>query len=998
MFTAFAPDPVRLSGKLSYWRPALLALGLSLNHTPALASDPVTTAPIQYNIEAPQLASALIQLSQQSGLSVVFSDQVVRELPAPEVVGTVKTSEALDTLLLGTNLGWELVDDRVIAVFALDCAAALGCPSPREMLDQYPIYVPGLEQTYVYGTHVTGSRIRRPGYSGGAPVDILSSPDIELSGAQTLGELLKFVPAVSGNATSTAISNGGDGTATVTLRGLPASNTLVLINGRRVANDGLAGESVDLNSIPPAAVERIEILKDGASAIYGSDAIAGVVNVIMKRDFYGFLAEAYYGQAEQGDLETSTQTLQYGTGLPEGSFFISASLYNQEPLYSRDRDVSASADTRPLGGTDQRSSATPNARVTLPGGPTLIADGAGYRQAGDEDLFNYQDYTTAVVPLERRSLYSNASYDFNESITGFVELSYLETEAASTLAPTPVFTAFEQSDLAVAADNLYNPFGVELVDVRRRLLEFPERRQRNESEVTRFSAVVEGLFADWNWDVAYNWSRSEATEVTTSIVNADRLARAIGPADNCLGLAIDGCIAVDLVGASGSITPEQARYISTTGKVSGYSKLYGTAMNFSRALAGMPAGRTDLAFGVEYRREATSKKPSALLASTSTIGATNFEATGGDRNVMELYLETIVPLWKSADGLRSLDVEAALRMSDYSDFGTTTNPKLALRWQATPSILLRGNYAQGFRAPSLNELYEGNTEEQAFINDPCTQVVNVDTLPGCSRQADPTRNQFLVLKGGNADLKSETSDSYSLGIVLTPVEIPGLAFSMDYFSVEQEDVVSSSSQFIVNQNAFTGAFEDRVARDELGNLTLVTASNLNIGQREVRGMDLAFTWHLPGRRWGQLTISGSGSWIWEYLARLDLTAPELDLAGTFRDEASEGLGGIPEWKSQLGMRWQRERWSASYQLHYISEMKEVIPGSRQTRDIDGWLVHDLQLNYKFNIFNGLKFTLGVDNLFDEEAPLATSAFNDNIDGRSHELKGRYWYTRISQRI
>ncbi|RLQ22163.1 TonB-dependent receptor [Seongchinamella sediminis] len=989
-----AKDPEARPVAPPAWRGAVLAAALGLG----LASTAGATAgnPIHYAIEAPQLSAALIQLSQQSGVSIVFADRVVRDLPAPEVVGTVTTSEALDTLLLGTDLGWKLVDSKVIAIFQLDCAN--GCLSAEEVISKYPAYVPGIEETYVYGTRVTGSRIRRSGHSSGAPVDIISAPDIELSGAQTLGELLKFVPAVSGNALSTAISNGGNGTATVTLRGLPASNTLVLINGRRVANDGLAGESVDLNSIPPAAVERIEILKDGASAIYGSDAIAGVVNVITKRDFHGLLGGVYYGQSQEGDLETTTQTLKYGTGLVDGSFFFTASHYQQDPIYSRNRAVSRSADSRSLGGTDQRSSATPDARISLPTGQTLIAQGDGYRPAGAEDLFNYQAFTTAVVPLERDSIYTNASYDFSERVTGYVELNYVATEAESTLAPTPVFTAFEQTELVVAADNIYNSLGQDLQDVRRRLVEFPDRRQRNESETTRFSAVLEGLFDAWNWDFAYNWSRSEATETTTGIVNADRLARAIGPAANCRGAEEDGCVPVNLTGPAGSISPEQVDYIITRGEVSGYSKLASGSFNVSRAFNWLSAGRTDIAAGLEYRRESTSKQPSSLLANAATIGATNFEATRGSRSVTELYLETVLPLWKSASGLSSFDLEAAIRYSDYSDFGGTNNPKIALRWRPSPSWLIRANYAEGFRAPSLNELYEGTTEEQAFINDPCTQAANVGRLPGCRQRADATRNQFLTLKGGNAELSPETSDSYSLGVVWTPAAAKGLALSIDLFEIRQQNVVSSSAQFIVSQNARAGAFADRVERDAMGNLTLVSASNINIGEREVSGADFGLTWHLPRLRWGQFSVVSNASWINEYLARLDLNAPSLDLAGTFRDQASEGLGGIPEWKAQLGLRWSRERWKASYQLHYIGEMTELIPESSRTRAIDDWLVHDIQLNYTFPVQDGLRLTLGIDNLWDEEAPLATSAFNDNIDGRSHELKGRFWYTKLSLRL
>lgn len=988
---------VSTSGAHAGLRRTALAAALYLALSgPAGASDTATT---YFTINAPRLSSALIQLSQQSGRAIVFSDRLIRDLPAPELVGTSTTAEALDTLLAGTDLGWELVDDRVIAIYPLRCGPQrVACVSPEDVASQFPIYTPGLEETWVYGNQVTGSRIRRSGYTGGAPVDILSSPDIELSGAQTLGELLKFVPAVSGNALSTAVSNGGDGTATVTLRGLPASNTLVLINGRRVANDGLAGESVDLNSIPPAAVERIEILKDGASAIYGSDAIAGVVNVIMKRDFHGVLAEAFYGETREGDLDTQTWTVQYGTGLPEGSFFVTASHYEQDAILARDRRVSRSADTRFLGGTDQRSSATPDARIVLPDGATVIADGAGYRAVDGDDLFDYQAFTTAVVPMTRSSLYANASYDFSEQITAYLDFSYLVTDAEAVLAPTPIFTAFEAEPLPVAADQVYNAFGETLEDVRRRLLELPSRTQRNQSEVTRFSAVTEGLFSDWHWDIGFTWSRSEAEETTANIVNADRLRRALGPAAGCRGSTVDGCVPVNLTGPRGSISPEQVDYIRTRGEVSGYSQLSAGSVNLTRGIDILPAGRLDLAMGLEVRHESTSKRPSQLLAGNGTIGATNFQATRGDRNVTEVYVEGLVPVWKSASGLSHFDLEAAVRFSDYNDFNDSTNPKLALRWQVGPDLLLRANYAEGFRAPSLNELYAGVTESQDFLEDPCTRPENVGVLPGCTQLADPTRNQFLTLKGGNTGLRPETSDSYSTGLVWTPAAVAGLAMSLDYFLIKQYNVVSSSAQFVLSRNARDGSFANRIERDEAGNLTLVEATNINVGERRVDGVDMALTYHYPDRRWGQFSLVGSATYIDGYETRVDPDAPLLDLAGTFRDEASEGLGGIPRWKAQLGMRWNRERWRGSWQVHFVDGMREQVPGTDRTRDIDSWVVHDLQLSYNFDLLKGLRLTLGIDNLFDESAPLAASAFNDNIDGRTHELKGRYWYSRLSQRL
>jgi iron complex outermembrane receptor protein len=492
------------------------------------------------------------------------------------------------------------------------------------LLVRHPLYVPGIEELYVYGNHVTGSRIKRSHLQGVAPVDVLSSPDIELSGAQTLGELLRYVPAVSGNATSTAISNGGDGTATVTLRGLPASSTLVLINGRRVANDGLAGESVDLNSIAPAAVERIEILKDGASAIYGSDAIAGVVNIIMKKDFYGFLAEHFYGTSQEGDGETETTTIQYGTGFKHGSLFLSASHFDQQEIKARDRKVSRDADGRSRGGADLRSSATPNARVTLPDGDTVIRDSesGNYRPVTADDLFNFPDFTSSLVPSERDFFYANISYDFTEQLTGSIEASYTDTSAEAQLAPTPIFTAFEQEPIPVAADNIYNPFNTRIDDLRRRLVELPSRRQQNKSDVTRISAVVEGLHQGWSWELYHSYSKSEAKESLSDLVNADNLRRGLGPADECRGPVIDGCVPVNLFGPAGSIDAQQLEFLRVPGKVKGESELKIYSLTGTRELWELPYGVVDFAFGLEYRDESTEKKPSEAAPTSRPPTAT----------------------------------------------------------------------------------------------------------------------------------------------------------------------------------------------------------------------------------------------------------------------------------------------------------------------------------------------------------------------------------------
>ena len=196
----------------------------------------------------------------------------------------------------------------------------------------------------------------------------------------------------------------------------------------------------------------------------------------------------------------------------------------------------------------------------------------------------------------------------------------------------------------------------------------------------------------------------------------------------------------------------------------------------------------------------------------------------------------------------------------------------------------------------------------------------------------------------------------------------------------------------------TDCFQSGVSRDAQGNLQLVTSTNLNVGERRVQGIDFSLVYRLPRRDWGQFSTDLNLSYIDEYTLQLDRADATLNLAGTFRDPASEGVGGIPRVKGNLGLQWAKQRWRGNYEMHFVSEMDEQIPSSDRNRDIDSWLVHDVQFSYVFNLLSGLRVSLGVDNLTDQDPPFAASAFNDNYDARSHDLKGRYWYAKLSQRI
>lgn len=938
----------------------------------------------EVSISEQPLANSLISLGKSNGVSIIFPSQLVRHQIAQPLEGALSTREALESLLEHTDLTYRVISPRVIAIVPKPDA-----PLPHSNSDL------SFEEMMVIGRSVTGSRLSRNDLEGSSPVDIISAPELARSGTQSLAEFLKFVPAVSGNSTSTAVSNGGDGTATVTLRGLPANNTLVLINGQRIAFDGLAGDAVDLNSIAPSAVERIEILKDGASAIYGSDAIAGVVNIVMKQDFEGFQVEQYYGESSRSDLETVSTNFLWGTKNERSGMILSISHHEQNGLFSRDRDISDNADGRNRGGNDQRTSATESSRITLNDGSVVMFENNAFRPATDEDLFNYRDQTSSISPSSRSSLYASGHLQLNDQLKSTAELSYSHTKAQITLASVPLYTAFEDIALPVSADNVYNPFGAEINDVRRRVSELQPRKQKNESKNYRLNFGLEKQQDSTFLNSNIYWSRSEANESTTGLLDAQRIQRALGPHTDCQGTTIDGCEPLNLFGPNGSITPSQLAYIATSTKEEGFSQLYGANLYLSAPVSLLSSGPLLLSTGIDYRREEISITTNAP-ASSVYIGGSNIGETAGTRSIREVFFELQAPLINRRPGVFSLDLELAVRHSYYSDFGGNTAPKVGLRYRPTQDLLIRSTYSEGFRAPSLDELHKGGHQTQAFLDDPCSIPDNVNLLIGCTVQSDPTRIQYLTEFSGDEELSPEKSQNHTFGIVWTPINMSPLSLSLDHFWIKQENVVDASPQTILNENAKFGSFENLVERDATGNITHLTAPFINIGEREIRGIDLSGTYQWIDTQRGSLSLSFAASYLYEYLNKVSINSPTKDLSGTFTDAATEGNGSIPEWKLNAGLVWSIDSFELTYNMNYISSLEEKIPQTTQTRTIDPWITHDLQLSYQIPIQAGLQITLGVDNLLDEEPPFASAAFNDSFDSRTYDLKGRFWYFRLGQ--
>ncbi|MCZ6618457.1 MAG: TonB-dependent receptor [Gammaproteobacteria bacterium] len=962
---------------------------------------PEARAGVTYEVDlhSTSLSDGLVEFAKQAGISIVFSETVLPDSPSPEIHGTFTLRQILDRMLEGVCVHYEFVRPTLIALKA-------GC-SPEPVTTSLRPYQPlvardppqRIEEVVVIDHYVTASRIRNPSFGSPMPVDIIERVEIEQSGFQTVGDLLRYIPAVSGNSTSTLVSNGGDGTATVTLRGLPDSNTLVLLNGRRMNPDALTGAAIDLNTLPMGFVDRIEIVKEGASAIYGSDAVAGVVNIITRTDVHGLALNAYAGAAGEGDLQTQNLSAIYGWQTNKWHFTGGLSFFDQAPLYSRDRNRSRSSDDRSKGGVDKRSSATAPARVTVDGDAFILADEdldgsepSHFQLATPEDRFEYRDFTTSIVPSTRWSAFYAAAVEVG-TLELYGEGLITHTKASNTLAPSPLFAAFESLEIVVDADNQFNPFGEDIYDIRRRFVELPPREQINKSRTERFAVGLRNRDERFRWDLTLLSSVTKAEESFNNSLLGTSLQNALS------GDCFAPCVPLNLFGPPGSITDEMLNYVSLDTRGEGKSRLRSITVNVDLPLFNLPAGMMEMASGAVYRKEFLGTRPDPVLAAFESVGAANYGPTRGDRSILEAYAELYIPLLKDLPGISKLELHLAGRVSHYDDFGRETNPRITLRYTAIPSLSFRATYAHGFRAPTLNQLYASEFQSFDQLNDPCSIAANVGTKPGCTVQSDPTLVQFMTIKGGDPNLKAERSKNMNFGIAWVPdVGENRLEVTVDLYRIRQVNVVDSSSQYVLNENANTGRFQDRVIRDGNGNIKRILATLLNIGERDVQGVDASVTLQLAPSKWGQFSVALNATHIRKYVDKFDPTTPSVDQAGTFSDDASEGNGALPDWKASLGVNWHHKRWQAQYNLYSISAVDELIPIIEQWRSMEAWYTHNIQIGYRASIIRGIRISAGVNNLFDREPPFSAAAFNDSYDARTYDITGRYWYLQAQKSI
>ncbi len=957
--------------------------------------------PQKISITDDNLINALTNLGKQTNTNILIVDKIDEDTNSITIDGTYSTRQTLDALLKNTNYLYKEISQRSVLIKKI-----IKSEKQNTLKNPHTTSNKTIEIVRVIGKSRTGSRIRKHQKDVISPLDVITAEQLNQSGTQSLGELLRFIPAVSGNSSNTAVSNGGDGTTKVALRGLPANNTLVLINNQRAVFDGLAGDSVDLNTVAPIAIEYLEIYKDGASAIYGSDAIAGVVNIRMLKEYNGTKIEHYSGITSKGDTYTRSINGLWGKTTETGSALLSASYFKQDGLFSRDRKLSESADARTQGGIDKRVSGTPYTSVTLADGnrvtlgnnrrDVILTDSYEkeginhYRPAKEDDLFDFQTQTSTISPSTRLGLYSYAQKDINENLKLSSFAIYSHTKATITLASVPIYTAFLPEPITISQDNIYNPFGEEITDLRRRLIEFSPRGQLNDARSIYSNFGLEYSKNKILFNTNIYWNSTYAKEIRSNLVDGERLRKGLGPARDCQGAQIDGCIPINLFAAPGNISKSQLDFIRTTEKVNGSSRIYGLNTYYSAGKDWLDL-TFDYAIGIDIRNEKSKLLPNDKKEN-NIIGSVVKTPTSGARKTYEVFSEIYLPILNDKNHGKVFDIELAMRYTKSTNADKNVSPKAGFRLSLTPEILLRGTYSRGFRAPSIKELNTEGIFEFSALDDPCAILSNVNKLPGCLQKSDATLNQFLVRYNGSEKLDPEVSENHILGIHIKPKMQENISFSVDAYTIDINNIINSNPQIIINENARSNAFSNLVDRDKNGNITLVKSPFVNIGSRKVKGADFNIGYQSSNNN---LKMNFNASYIYSYHNKLSGLSEKEDLAGTFRDAADSGNGSIPHWKASYGINYSLKNWTINYALKYIGNMSEKFRKEENIikRHIPSWSTHNIQIAFSPS-YSRLYASLGIDNIADKSPPFIASAFNDNYDARTYDLKGRYIYATI----
>lgn len=875
---------------------------------------------------------------------------------------------------------------------------------------------------------VTGSRIRQVDVETAQPVLTISRAEIENQGFSSVADILQNISAAGSPSFSRAsplTSNQEAGGQYIDLRNLGAQRTLVLVNGKRLGISPAGYQ--DISSIPSVIVERIEVLKDGASAIYGSDAMAGVINIITRKNFDGAEANVYTGQYSEGDGQKQTYDFMVGFSGERGSVTMGAEYHKEDPVWARDRWYTAEADPRDPGGNNTtvgqwgnwRPSGTTGAWQAPNRGGSAIGAGSFHPQNSD-DTSNSIDQMQLLTPLERRSLFVNTSYDITDNVRFTSDIGYTKRSSNRQIAGYPLQSTAVGAPMS--KDSYFNPTGgTSAVDWRRRGWEIP-RTTDTDQTTWRFTAALEGSFEIgeryFDWDAGYMFNEADTSIINNGNFYVPAVKAAVGPSFKdpttgkivcgTPGKVIAGCTPWNPFAGFGTGVVENSlddpavrNFLFKEEHAVGKTKTHDYFVNVAGSIMTLPAGDLGFALGYEHRKEEGGFTPDAIAQSGDSTNLAS-GPTYGSYKVDEGYLELNVPVLADLPGAKELTFNAATRYSKFDTFGNTTNNKFGLKWRPMDDLLVRATYAEGFRAPTIGNLYGGGS--QTFTTgyvDPCDSVYGVargsarclKDVPANYRQLKqgfvpiegPNGNQSPVpfVSGSNAFLQPETSTSKTVGLVYSPQFVQGLTMALDWWQVRIDDTVVSDSPNAILRDCYVNMIESRCGmfkRDPAqGNIvTDLTYGTRNAGYYLTEGFDFDATYALD-TDWGRF----SAKWATTYVSKFEIKSTN------DKDAKPSQANGFEDYfriRSNLSLGWSKGDWAANYGVRYYSSTKEdctyddicsdpnyfsptankVIPQNR----LGAVTFHDVQVSWQAP-WNA-RIAIGANNVFNRVGPIMYS--------------------------
>ena len=860
---------------------------------------------------------------------------------------------------------------------------------------------------------ITGSAIKRVDTESALPVQVITRAEIEKAGVTTASELLAKVAANVGGLTDGASINvGGDqrGFNSANLRGLGTSSTLVLLNGRRMANFASPGDDagVDLNNIPAAAIQRVEVLLDGASALYGSDAIGGVINFITRQDYQGMQANAYYGKTKEGGADKRTVSFAAGWGnLDDDGYNIFAvmdaqktgSLYTSQRAFIRDLKIPErlghllSSYTDPANirlSSDQRdylqaqgfkingklienrliNFSIPNCKAPA---NVYLPLGTGGEQAC---TYDYMGDTELYPKSDKVNLLSRAVFQLDPQHQLYAEVSHSQAKTYYVGSSARVTGAIDYKLVPQLANTGLDSVDGELI-LRMRLKEAGNRTSELTSQGQRFIVGFNGSNGSWEYDAALNYSVNTIRDRDThGYVLYDKLIDGINQ-----GL-------INPFGPSSSAGQAYLNSIQVNEEVR-YAKGTMTSLDFkaSRAIGKLDGGDLSLAVGGEVRQEKNNFRPSALLMSDNINN--DFAPEGGrptqdSRNVAGVYAELLAPFSKQ------WEAQLALRHDRYQAVGGATSPKLGLRYQPSSELLFRGSVGSGFRAPSMNDLYRPTVySTTATLPDPVYCKENDNDLSVCADNWDTRRYS-------NANLKPERSRQYTLGVIYEPNR--QWTFGLDFWNIKRSNLISEIGDDVILGNL--NKYGNLVHRKANGDIDYIELRKDNRGAQLARGLDLALELHSVKTEMGKFSARMLGTYMLDSKLQNNKGDPYVSNLGKFVTE-----GAVQRWRHRLTLDWEQGAWGASLGNSYYSgydDQNSAINVDNGTvvaaNKVKAYSLWDMSASYQANA--DLTLRAGIQNIRNTAPPFSNQAYHfiSGYDPSYTDPRGRFMYMSVQYKL